>query len=87
MTIEGKGDYDALQTWPFQKKITMVLMAQGNGDHMIDAFHSDPRSSLFQRPESDLNAFGLPVLISSIDSLSNLPFIKENTMFIKLIVE
>ncbi|XP_046857503.1 TNF receptor-associated factor 2-like [Xenia sp. Carnegie-2017] len=61
-----KGDYDALQTWPFQKKITMMLMAQGNGDHMIDAFHSDPQSSLFQRPESDLNPFGLLVLISSI---------------------
>ncbi|XP_046855200.1 TNF receptor-associated factor 5-like [Xenia sp. Carnegie-2017] len=40
-----KGDNDALQTWPFQKKITMMLMDQGNGDHMIDAFHSDPQSS------------------------------------------
>ena len=44
------GDYNALRARPFQKKITMMLMAQGNGDHMIDAFHSDPRSSLFQRP-------------------------------------
>ena len=81
------GDYDALQTWPFQKKITMMLMDQGNGDHMIDAFHSDPQSSLFQRPESDLSPFVLPVLISSIESLSNLLFIKEDTMFINLIIE
>ena len=64
-----------------------MLMDQGNGDHMIDAFHSDPQSSLFQGPVSDLNPFGLPVLISSIESLSNLPFIKKDTMFMKLIVE
>ncbi|XP_046858527.1 TNF receptor-associated factor 3-like [Xenia sp. Carnegie-2017] len=82
-----KGDYDALQTLSFQNKITMLLMAQGIGDHMIDAFHSDPQSSLFQGPVSDLSLFGLPVLISSIESLSNLLFIKEDTMFIKLIVE
>ena len=42
-------DYDALQTWPFQKKITMMLLDQGNGDHMIGAFHLDPQSSSFQR--------------------------------------
>ena len=24
-----RGDYDALQTWPFQKKITMMLLDQG----------------------------------------------------------
>jgi hypothetical protein len=35
-----RGDYDAVQTWPFQKKITMMLLDQGNGDHMIDAFNS-----------------------------------------------
>jgi hypothetical protein len=29
--------YDALQTWPFQKKNTMMQLDQGNGDHMIDA--------------------------------------------------
>ncbi|CAB4013192.1 TNF receptor-associated factor 3-like [Paramuricea clavata] len=39
-----RGDYDALQTWPFRKKITMMLLDQGNGDHMIDAFNSDPQS-------------------------------------------
>ena len=31
-----RGDYDALQTWPFQKKITMMLLDQGYGDHNED---------------------------------------------------
>ena len=37
-----KGDYDALQSWPFQKRITFMLLDQSDGDHMIDTFHSDP---------------------------------------------
>ncbi|XP_028407478.1 TNF receptor-associated factor 2-like isoform X2 [Dendronephthya gigantea] len=53
--IVMKGEYDSLQTWPFQKKITMMLMDQGNGDHMVEAFHSDPQSSSFLRPRSNMN--------------------------------
>ena len=82
-----KGDYDALQTWPFQKKITMMLLDQGNGDHMINAFHSDPQSSSFQRPKSDMNiAWGSP-LFMPLDSLSNRQYIKDDVMFVKIIVD
>ena len=82
-----KGDYDALQTWPLQKKITMMLLDQGNGDHMIDAFNSDPRSSSFQRPKSDMNIASGSPLFMPIDSLNNRQFIKDDVMFIKIIVE
>ncbi|XP_046855203.1 TNF receptor-associated factor 2-like [Xenia sp. Carnegie-2017] len=82
-----KGDYDALQTWPFRKKITMILMDQGNGDHMIDAFHSDPQSSSFQQPKSDMNiAYGSP-LFMPLEILNNRRYIKDDTLFIKLIVD
>ena len=82
-----KGEYDALQTWPLQKKITMMLLDQGNGDHMIDAFHSDPQSSSFKRPTSDLNiASGSPLFIP-LDRLNNRQYIKDDVMFIKIIVE
>ncbi|XP_046855653.1 TNF receptor-associated factor 3-like [Xenia sp. Carnegie-2017] len=82
-----KGDYDALQTWPFQKKITMMLMDQGNGDHMIDAFHSDPQNSSFQRPKSDMNiACGSP-LFMALESLKNRQYIKDDTLFMKMIVD
>ncbi|XP_046855639.1 TNF receptor-associated factor 3-like isoform X1 [Xenia sp. Carnegie-2017] len=82
-----KGDYDALQTWPFQKKITMMLMDQGNGDHMIDAFHSDPQSSSFQRPKSDMNIASGSPLFMPLESLKNRQYIKDDTLFIKLIVD
>ena len=83
----SKGDYDALQTWPFQKKITMMLLDQDNGDHMIDAFNSDPHSSSFQRPMSSMNiASGLP-LFMPLDSLNNRQFIKDDVLFIKIVVD
>ena len=82
-----KGDYDALQTWPLQKKITMMLMDQGNGDHMIDAFHSDPQSSSFKRPTSDMSiASGSPLFIP-LNRLNSRQYIKDDVMFIKIIVE
>ena len=82
-----KGDYDALQTWPFQKKITMMLLDQGNGDHMIDAFNSDPQSSSFQRPKSDMNIASGSPLFMPLDSLNNRQFIKDDVLFIKIIVD
>ncbi|XP_046855664.1 TNF receptor-associated factor 3-like [Xenia sp. Carnegie-2017] len=82
-----KGDYDALQAWPFQKKITMMLMDQGNGDHMIDAFHSDPQSSSFQRPKSEMNIASGSPLFMPLQSLKNRDYIKDDTLFIKIIVD
>ncbi len=82
-----RGDYDPLQTWPFQKKITMMLLDQGNGDHMIDAFHSDPQSSSFQRPKSDMNIASGSPLFMPLDSLNNRQYIKDDVMFIKIIVD
>ena len=82
-----KGEYDALQTWPLQKKITMILLDQGSGDHMVDAFHSDPQSSSFKRPTSGMNiASGSPLFIP-IENLNNRQYIKDDLMFIKIIVE
>ena len=82
-----RGEYDALQTWPFQKKITMMLLDQGNGDHMIDAFHSDPQSSSFQRPKSDMNIASGSPLFMPLDSLNNRQYIKDDIMFVKIIVD
>ena len=82
-----KGDYDALQPWPFQKKITMMLLDQGNGDHMIDSFNSDPQSSSFQRPKSDMNIASGSPLFMPLDSLKNRQYIRDDVMFIKIIVD
>ena len=82
-----RGEYDAVQTWPFQKKITLMLLDQGNGDHMIDAFHSDPQSSSFQRPKSDMNIASGSPLFMPLSSLNNRQYIKDDVLFIKIIVD
>ena len=82
-----RGEYDAVQTWPFQKKITIMLLDQGNGDHMIDAFHSDPQSSSFQRPKSDMNIASGSPLFMPLSSLNNRQYIKDDVLFIKIIVD
>ncbi|XP_028417569.1 TNF receptor-associated factor 3-like isoform X2 [Dendronephthya gigantea] len=82
-----KGDYDALQAWPFRKKITMMLLDQGSGDHMVDAFHSDPTSSSFQRPKSEMNIASGSPLFMPLDNMSNRQFVKDDVMFIKIIVD
>ncbi|XP_046855208.1 TNF receptor-associated factor 3-like [Xenia sp. Carnegie-2017] len=82
-----KGDYDALQTWPFQKKMTIMLMDELNGDHMFDAFHSDPQSSSFQRPKSDMNIASRSPLFMPFESLKNRQYVKDDTLCIKMIVD
>ena len=66
----------------------MMLLDQDNGDHWInDTFHFDPQGTCSQRPKSDMNlAFGNP-LFMPIDSLSNRQYIKDDVMFIKIIVD
>ena len=82
-----KGEYDALLPWPFQKKITMMLLDQNNAEHNIDAFRSDPESSSFQRPTNNMNvASGSPLFMALAD-LNNRTYIKDDAMFVKLIVD
>ena len=66
----------------------MMLLDQGNRDHNIeDAFHSDPQSSSFKRPTSDMNVpFGYPLFMPLV-SLSSRQYIKDDVILIKIIVD
>lgn len=82
-----RGEYDALLTWPFQHKITMKLMDQERLSHIIETFRPDPNSSSFQRPRSEMNiASGCP-LFCSHSLLRTRGYVRDDTMFIKIIVE
>ena len=43
-----KGNCDALLSWPFRRKVTLMLLDQNNQEHVIDAFRPDPNSSSFK---------------------------------------
>nr|KAG5693181.1 hypothetical protein BaRGS_035379 [Batillaria attramentaria] len=84
-----RGHYDSLLPWPFQQKVTLMLIDQKYREHVIDAFRPDPTSSSFKRPTTEMNiASGCPVFIP-LAKLTNQQFgyLKDNTMFIKIIVE
>ncbi|KAM4697167.1 TNF receptor-associated factor 2 [Rhinophrynus dorsalis] len=83
-----KGSSDALLRWPFNQKVTLMLLDQNNREHVIDAFRPDITSSSFQRPVSEMNiASGCPLFcpLSKLEAKNS--YIREDTIFIKAIVD
>uniref|UniRef100_A0A3Q2Q7X2 TNF receptor-associated factor n=1 Tax=Fundulus heteroclitus TaxID=8078 RepID=A0A3Q2Q7X2_FUNHE len=83
-----RGLSDALLKWPFNQKVTLMLLDQSNREHIIDAFRPDVTSSSFQRPVSEMNiASGCPLFcpLSKLDGKNS--YIRDDTIFIKAIVD
>ncbi|XP_057688816.1 TNF receptor-associated factor 2-like isoform X2 [Corythoichthys intestinalis] len=83
-----RGHSDALLKWPFNQKVTLMLLDQNNREHIIDAFRPDISSSSFQRPVSDMNiASGCPLFcpLSKLDTKNS--YIRDDTIFIKATVD
>ncbi|XP_053553402.1 TNF receptor-associated factor 3 [Bombina bombina] len=83
-----RGEYDALLPWPFKQKVSLMLMDQGTSRrHLGDAFKPDPNSSSFKKPTGEMNiASGCPVFVAQT-VLENGTYIKDDTIFIKVIVD
>jgi hypothetical protein len=84
-----RGQYDAILSWPFNRKVTIILLDHNNKDHVLDAFRPDPTSTSFARPTTEMNiASGCP-LFAPWTNLNNhdLGYIKDNTLFIRIHVE
>ncbi|CAL1529666.1 unnamed protein product, partial [Lymnaea stagnalis] len=59
-----KGEYDALLAWPFQQRVSLVLLDQSpEKRHLKDEFFPDPNSTSFRRPmNAEMNvASGCPL--------------------------
>uniref|UniRef100_H3C931 TNF receptor-associated factor n=1 Tax=Tetraodon nigroviridis TaxID=99883 RepID=H3C931_TETNG len=83
-----KGKCDALLKWPFSQKVTLMLLDQNNREHIIDAFRPDVTSSSFQRPISEMNiASGCPLFCPLAKLAGKSPYLKDDTIFIKAIVD
>ncbi|XP_033116365.1 TNF receptor-associated factor 3-like [Anneissia japonica] len=80
--------YDALLKWPFDLKVTMLLLDQNDGKLTLsDSFKPDPRSSSFKRPTGDMNIASGCTLFASQVILKNPVYVKDDTMFLKMIVD
>ncbi|XP_052224632.1 TNF receptor-associated factor 5-like [Dreissena polymorpha] len=84
-----KGEYDALQEWPFKQRVTFCLLNQERGSHVVDSFRPDPTSSSFRRPQNYMNiASGCPLFVR-LDALVSTRngLLKDDTIFLKIIVD
>ncbi|KFO99097.1 TNF receptor-associated factor 2 [Calypte anna] len=83
-----KGPHDALLRWPFNQKVTLMLLDQNNREHIIDAFRPDVTSSSFQRPVTEMNiASGCPLFcpVSVMEAKNS--YVRDDAIFIKAIVD
>ncbi|KAK7448378.1 hypothetical protein BaRGS_00040106 [Batillaria attramentaria] len=84
-----RSNHDALLPWPFKQKVYFMLIDQNFKKHIVDAFRSEPNSSSFKRPESEMNiATGCPLFMAL--SKLNAPghgYLKDDTMYIRIVVE
>lgn len=83
-----RGPHDALLRWPFNQKVTLMLLDHNNREHVIDAFRPDVTSSSFQRPVSDMNiASGCPLFcpVSKMEAKNS--YVRDDAIFIKAIVD
>ena len=82
-----KGEYDPLLKWPFDYKVSMILVDQNQQKHRVQTFKPTPESSSFQRPQTDMNvASGCPQF-AKLSVLDDEDYVKENVMYIKCIVD
>lgn len=81
-----KGEYDAVLPWPFTRRITLKLLDQSKHIDVTETFLPDPNSSSFQKPKSQMNiASGCPKFCAHSRLQSN-GYVRDNTVFIKIIV-
>ncbi len=85
-----RSPHDSILQFPFSYKVTFCLYDQTSQQrHIIDSFRPDTKSNSFQRPRSDMNiASGIPKFVPlSIFENSDNPYVKEDAMFIKVMVD
>ena len=82
-----KGEYDPLLQWPFDNKVSLVLVDQDQKKHLVQTFKPNLQSSNFQRPKSDMNvASGCPEF-AKLSILDDPSYVKDDVMYIKAIVD
>ena len=82
-----KGEYDPLLQWPFDNKVSLVVVDQDQKKHLVQTFKPNLQSSSFQRPKSDMNvASGCPEF-AKLSILDDPSYVKDDVMYIKAIVD
>ena len=83
-----RGEYDPLLHWPFDSKVSLILVDQDMKKHIVETFQPNVESRSFQRPNNcDMNiASGCPQFCE-LSVLENINYVKDDVMYIKAIVD
>lgn len=82
-----RGEYDQLLKWPFESKVSLILVDQNLRQHVVQTFKPSPDSSSFQKPRSDMNvASGCPQF-AKLSVLEEGNYVKNDILFLKCIVD
>ena len=82
-----RGEYDPLLQWPFEHKVSLILVDQDQKKHLVQTFKPNIQSSSFQRPKSDMNiASGCPEFAKLL-VFDNQSYVKDDVMYIKAVVD
>ena len=82
-----KGEYDPLLKWPFESKVSLILVNQNHRKHIVQTFKPTQESSSFQRPCSDMNiASGCPQF-ARLTVLEDENYVKDDVLYIKCIID
>lgn len=82
-----KGEFDPLLKWPFDYKVSLILVDQNHRKHIVQTFKPTAESNSFQRPVTDMNvASGCPQF-AKLTALEDANYVKDDVIFIKCIVD
>ena len=82
-----RGEFDSLLQWPFKQTVSLVLLDQDRQRDIVQSFRPEPASASFQRPRMEMNvASGCPNF-TPLSVLDNPSYAKEDTMFLKCVID
>ena len=82
-----RGEYDPLLKWPFESKVSFILIEQNLRQHISQTFEPTPDSNSFHRPRTDMNvASGFPQF-AKLSVLEEGNYVKNDVLFLKCIVD
>ena len=82
-----KGEFDPLLKWPFEYKVSLILVDQNHRKHIVQTFKPTVESNSFQRPVTDMNvASGCPQF-AKLTALDDDNYVKDDVIFIKCIID
>lgn len=82
-----RGEFDPLLKWPFEYKVSLILVDQEHRKHIVQTFKPTPESSSFRRPTTDMNvASGCPQF-SKLSVLDDASYVKDDVLYLKCIID